>query len=132
MRISASPNLTASVGVFPLAYHSGAVYSIVFERGRLAHKFGRRQVLEGNQGFHSTAVAMYGYDADFLGSNFRLPLPTFSKELEKRILSNKERPQTDFSNGYYTGYVNYSLATNKERRQPVVVALYVWERTHKV
>lgn len=68
---------------------------------------------------------MFGYDPDFLGKELRVPLPNFSKELEPDVLTAKEVPETTFQNNYYTNYVNYSVATNKSRRQPIIVALYV-------
>ncbi len=66
-----------------------------------------------------------GYSPDFLGQGFNVPLPTFSKILSPDVLTGKEMPRSNFQDGAYVEYVNYSVATNKELRQPIVVALNV-------
>lgn len=73
---------------------------------------------------------MHGYDPDFLGTEVFIPLPGFRKELRENVLCDKDFPDVNFQNQYYTRYINYSLATNKEKRQPIVVALYVHLCTH--
>lgn len=68
---------------------------------------------------------MHGYDPGFLGTGFFIPLPGFRKELRENVLCAEDFPDVNFQNQYYTRYINYSLSTNKEKRQPIVVALYV-------
>lgn len=66
-----------------------------------------------------------GYQPAFLGTGFDVPLPTFSDSLIPDVLTAKELPGTSFQNGTYTKYIHFSIATNKRRRQPIVVALCV-------
>jgi len=71
---------------------------------------------------------MHGYDPDFLGTQVFIPLPGFRKGLRENVLCAEDFPDVNFQNQYYTRYINYSLSTNKEKRQPIVVAVYV--RSH--
>lgn len=68
---------------------------------------------------------MAGYQPDFLGAGFEVPLPTFTDALLPDVLTAEDMPETDFQDDAYTKYIHFSLATNKKRRQPIVVALYV-------
>lgn len=58
-----------------------------------------------------------GYEANFLGPNFRVPLPTFSNDLRKNVY--------EYENELYTRYIHFSIATNQARRQPIVAALNI-------
>lgn len=68
---------------------------------------------------------MAGYDPYFLGPDFQVPLPTFSDDLVRDVLTAAEIPTTEFQDGYYTRYIHYSVATNTRRRQPIIVALNI-------
>ena len=59
-----------------------------------------------------------GYDPTFLGVN--IPLPTFTDALENDVLK-----KSTFTDSVWTEYIHYSLATNKELRQPICVALNI-------
>ena len=61
-------------------------------------------------------MARKGYDEEFLGT--RVPLPTLSAALDAEVLRN-----ASFRDSIWTPYINYSVATNSERRQPIVTAL---------
>lgn len=69
--------------------------------------------------------ASLGYQADFLGKGFEVQLPSFSSALRRDVLTASDMPRTNFQRDTYTRYIHFSLATNKKRRQPIVVALYV-------
>jgi len=66
-----------------------------------------------------------GYDPSFLGEGYEIPLPTFSDSLLPDVLTVDDIPETEFQDEFYTRYIHYSTATNKARRQPIVVALNI-------
>lgn len=68
---------------------------------------------------------MTGYDPSFLGISNKVPLPTFSDALQQNTLTAADMPTTDFQDENYTRYIHFSIATNKRRRQPIVVALNI-------
>lgn len=68
---------------------------------------------------------MLGYDPSFLGSANTIPLPTFSDALLPDVLTADDVPTTEFQDDSYTRYIHFSTATNKRRRQPIVVALNI-------
>lgn len=68
---------------------------------------------------------MTGYDPFFLGKDYPVPLPRFDDTLAPHVLTAEDMPRTKFEDGTYTNYIHFSIATNKTRRQPIVVALYV-------
>lgn len=64
----------------------------------------------------------FGYDPKFLGDLFFIPLPGFKKDVVERIYSKKDTDSVNFQNQYYTRYIHFSIATNKIKKQPAVVA----------
>lgn len=56
-----------------------------------------------------------GYDENFLGEGLRVPLPTFSGELSPDVFND--------GNEDWISFLHYSVATNTQTRQPIVVAL---------
>lgn len=68
-------------------------------------------------------VHSLGYDPAFLGNGYNVALPDFSPSLKSDVLTARDRPTTTFQAGFYTRYIHFSIATNKRRRQPIVVAL---------
>jgi len=62
-----------------------------------------------------------GYDCDFMG--IHVPLPTFDDDtLAPHVLRKSGFDQGD---GAWRRYIHYSVATNRERRQPICVALNI-------
>lgn len=59
-----------------------------------------------------------GFDEDFLG--VRVPFPTFSDDLSPDVLRKEA-----FVDEVWTPYIHFSVVTNRERRQPIAVALNV-------
>ena len=61
---------------------------------------------------------MSGYDENFL--KIKVPLPKPSKKLNKSYLK-----KPNLRKGFYRDYVNYTVATDKNRRAPVFAALNI-------
>ncbi len=66
-----------------------------------------------------------GYDTTFLGPSHTVPLPEFADSLVYDVLTAETLPDTIFQETYYTRYIHFSVATNKARRQPIVVGLNI-------
>lgn len=69
---------------------------------------------------------MAGYDENFL-DGVRLPLPTFSPQLNGFVLNKPE-----LESGVYANYVNYTVVMNRERRAPIFAALNIDQNKFKV
>ncbi len=72
---------------------------------------------------------MVGYNPDFLGDGFKVPMPTFRPELVGDILSASGLASKDDGNqalgNIYADYPNYTIVTNRARRQPILAALNI-------
>lgn len=55
---------------------------------------------------------MSGYDPDFLGKDFKIPLPGFAYDVEDDVLR-----RDDLREGYIRDYLHYSLVMSRSKRQ---------------
>lgn len=65
---------------------------------------------------------MTGYDPKFITSDVEIPLPAFNESLD--VLKLKE-------GGNWRDYIHYSVAMNKQRRQPICVAFNINQKLIK-
>jgi len=69
-----------------------------------------------------------GYNPEFLGKGLQIALPTFSEELEPDVV--KVSPEHSALE-HWLPYINYSVATNKARRQPICCAFNIDQNLKK-
>ncbi len=71
---------------------------------------------------------MSGFNENFL-TGIRLPLPTYSRDLEEELLKNV----VSLRSGVYADYLYYTLAMNcsKEKRSPIFVACNIDQNLYK-
>lgn len=67
-----------------------------------------------------------GYRSNFLGNGVDIPFPGFSEtsDLAKDVLTKPENSNFD-ETGTWRQYTHHSIATNKNRRQPICVAMNI-------
>ena len=63
---------------------------------------------------------MVGYNPEFLGTDFPLPMPSFSPTLVGNVLRKPE-----LRDDIYVDYINFTVIMNRVRRSPLVTALNI-------
>ncbi|NEP07295.1 MAG: endonuclease, partial [Okeania sp. SIO4D6] len=63
---------------------------------------------------------MVGYNPEFLGTDFPLPMPSFSPSLVGNVLRKPE-----LRDDIYVDYINFTVIMNRVRRSPLVTALNI-------